>query len=80
MPSTKRHVFLLQIESKKAAAKNLESSLEEAKGRLAAQLEEQGRLEDKMRSLSVEVTTQHAQVEKLHHDVSRPRTGRALSR
>ena len=59
-----------QIESKKAAAKNLESSVEEAKGRLATQLEEQSRLEDKIRALSIDLATEQAQVEKLHHDVS----------
>ena len=59
-----------QVESKKAATKNLESSVEEFKGRLATQLDEQSRLEDKMRGLSIELTTQQAQVEKLHHDVS----------
>ena len=59
-----------QIESKKAAAKNLENSVEEAKGRLATQLEEQSRLEDKIRALSIDLATEQAQVEKLHHDVS----------
>ena len=44
--------------------------MEEAKGRLATQLEEHSRLEDKIRALSIELATEQAQVEKLHHDVS----------
>lgn len=44
--------------------------MEEAKGRLATQLEEQSRLEDKIRALSIDLATEQAQVEKLHHDVS----------
>lgn len=37
---------------------------------MSIQLDEQGHLEDKIRSLSIDVTTQQAQVEKLHHDVN----------
>ncbi|KAK0062771.1 myosin-9-like isoform X1 [Biomphalaria pfeifferi] len=59
-----------EVEVKKAAMKNLETNVEELKDKQGKQLEENSRLEDKIRDLTVAITTQEAQCEKLKHVVS----------
>ena len=55
---------------KRAAVKNLESNIEELKSKSSQQLDENSRLEDKIRELTVAITTQEAQCDKLRHMVS----------
>lgn len=49
---------------------NLETSLEEAKKRNVAHLDEVARLEDRVRELSIELTSINAQVDNFSHTVS----------
>ena len=60
----------LQIEMKRAAMQNLESSLEDQKKRVGQLQDEMAKLEDRTREQNVQLTSVNAQVDKLHHDVS----------
>uniref|UniRef100_A0A0B7AUF6 Uncharacterized protein n=1 Tax=Arion vulgaris TaxID=1028688 RepID=A0A0B7AUF6_9EUPU len=57
-------------ETRRAAVKNLETNVEELKDRNKKQVEDNNRMEDKVRELTIAITTQEAQCEKLKQMVT----------